>query len=144
MSNKIIIYKTFYNTIEANIVLARLKDGEFPCFLADENISTLQPLYNQAIGGVKLMVFEKDKSTIDQVLAQENTLENSASTTDPDRTINESEILCDHCGSANVAFVQATQRRFSWWVTLISLVLFIYPFKANKCFHCYDCGHEFH
>jgi hypothetical protein len=44
--------------MEANIVKAKLEDSGFACFLADENVATLNPLYNQAIGGVKLTLKE--------------------------------------------------------------------------------------
>ncbi|MGV3548125.1 MAG: putative signal transducing protein, partial [Pedobacter sp.] len=39
MSDKIIIYSTFYNPIEANIVKAKLEDAGIPCFLTDENVA---------------------------------------------------------------------------------------------------------
>jgi DNA-directed RNA polymerase subunit RPC12/RpoP len=143
MSDKTIVYRTFYNPIEANIVRARLEDGGFACFLADENISFIQPLYNQAVGGVKLIVFERDKATIDGFLSEENILENGAHSFPEEKTSGDVEIICEKCGSRNVGLSQATNNRFSWWVTLLSFLLVIYPFKANKCYHCYDCGNEF-
>lgn len=143
MSDEIILYRTFYNPIEANIIRAKLEDSGFSCFLADENISILQPLYNQAIGGVKLMVFERDTLKIDLLLSEENELETTDHQLSSDNNTKDVEIICEKCGSKNVAYGQATKRRFSWWVTFVSLILFIYPFKVNKCFHCYDCGNEF-
>jgi hypothetical protein len=64
MNDKILWYITFYNPIEASIVRPRFEDSDFHCFLEDENIFTIQPLYNQAVGEVKLMVSEKDVSKI--------------------------------------------------------------------------------
>ena len=61
-----VIYNTFYNSIEAHIIKSKLDDAEFPCFLADDNISTLQ--YNQAVGGIKLIVYEKDIEQINALL----------------------------------------------------------------------------
>ena len=138
MEDKIIVYRTYYNPIEANIVKGRLEDSDIPCFLTDENIATIQPLYNQAIGGVKLNVFEKDVNRINQLFAEEQIdieVDNEAPISD--------KLICNNCGSDNVSFGQATKKRFSWWVTLLSVVLFVYPFKANNCYHCYNCGHEF-
>lgn len=136
MNDKIFVYRTFYNPIEANIVKARLEDSDIPCFLTDENVATIQPMYNQAIGGVKLNVFEKDIIVINQLLAEENLME-------VEETANDEQVVCEKCGSANVSFGQATKERFSLWVAIVSILLFVYPFKANKCYHCYDCGHEF-
>lgn len=72
MEDKIIVYSTYYNPIEANIVKGRLEDSGIPCFLTDENMATIQPLYNQAIGGVKLNVFEKDVEQINLLLAEDH------------------------------------------------------------------------
>jgi len=136
MDDKIVIYRTFYNPIEANIVKARLEDSDIPCFLTDENVATIQPMYNQAIGGVKLNVFEKDINVINQLLAEENLME-------VEEASNNEQVVCEKCGSANVGFGQATKKRFSLWVAIVSILLFVYPFKVNKCYHCYGCGHEF-
>jgi len=59
MDDEIIVYRTFYNPIEANIIKAKLEDSGIPCFLTDENVATIQPLFNQAIGGVKLNVLRR-------------------------------------------------------------------------------------
>ncbi len=136
MEDQIIVHSTYYNPIEANIVKGRLEASDIPCFLTDENVATIQPLYNQAIGGVKLNVFEKDVVRINELLA-ENDLINIAET-----PVKESAV-CESCGSTHVSYGQATKNRFNWWVAIVSILLMVYPFKVNKCYHCYDCGHEF-
>lgn len=137
MDDKIVVYSTYYNPIEANIIKAKLEDSEIPCFLTDENISTIQPLFNQAVGGVKLNVFERDVERIHELLTDDHLLVSDY------RANDEEIVICEKCKSTNVSYGQATKNRFSWWVTIISLLLFVYPFKVNKCYHCYDCGNEF-
>ncbi|WP_199119684.1 putative signal transducing protein [Pedobacter sp. ASV28] len=138
MDDKIIVYRTFYNPIEANIIIAKLKDAGISCFLADENIATIQPLFNQAIGGVKLNVFEKDVPGIDELLADDLALEV------PEMGEGQVDaVVCEKCGSTNVSYGVATKNKHSWWVAIVSLLLMVYPFKVNKCYHCYKCGHEF-
>ena len=148
--------------MEANIIKARLEDSGFACFLSDENVATINPLYNQAIGGVKLHVFERDVEAIDALLAEEGLLSalpagetegntgeerpaGDTVTADADAEAAEAQthVHCPRCGSDDVSFGQATKKRFSWWVTLVSLLLSVYPFKANQCYHCYNCGCEF-
>jgi hypothetical protein len=68
--DKIIVFETFYNPIEANIVKTRLIDAGIQCFLSDENIGG-QLGYNQAIGGVKLHLFEKDAEIARSILSEE-------------------------------------------------------------------------
>lgn len=138
MSDKIIVYRTFYNPIEANIIKAKLEDADIACFLTDENIATIQPLFNQAVGGVKLNVFEKDVLTIDTLL-----VDNELEIAEEDQAENADIITCEKCGSTNVSYGLATKNKYSWWVTILSILMTVYPFKANKCYHCYKCGHEF-
>ncbi|RZL36722.1 MAG: DUF2007 domain-containing protein [Pedobacter sp.] len=137
MEDKIVVHSTYYNGIEANIIKGRLEDSDIPCFLTDEHISTIQPLYNQAVGGIKLNIFEKDVERVNLLLADEVITE-AFSEEEID-----AELVCEKCNSNNIGFGQATKKRFSFWVTIVSLLLLVYPFKAEKCYHCYNCGHEF-
>jgi len=142
MNDRTMVYSTFYNPIEANIIKARLEDSGFACFLADENVATLNPLYNQAIGGVKLIVFERDVEEINALLAEENVLE--VEDTSRENEVNTSETtLCEKCGSSNVGFGMATQNKFTLWSKILAFLTATYPVGANKCYHCYTCGHEF-
>ncbi|WP_316734777.1 putative signal transducing protein [Pedobacter aquatilis] len=142
MNDKTIVYATYYNPLEANIIKGRLEDSGFSCFLADENISTLNPLYNQAVGGIKLIVFERDVEAIKDLLAQDLSLdsaENFAAYT-PEETIG---VHCEKCNSINVGYGLATQPKRRSWLKIVSFLLFYLPVIANKCYHCYDCGYEF-
>lgn len=139
MDDKIIVYRTFYNPIEANIIKAKLEDSGIPCFLTDENVATIQPLFNQAIGGVKLNVFEKDVAQINELLVDDLELE----VPELDAEQDEAAVQCKECGSTNVSYGIATKNKHSWWVAVLSILLMVYPFKVNKCYHCYKCGHEF-
>jgi hypothetical protein len=144
MNDKIICYRTFYNPIEANMVRTRLEDSGINCFLQDENISTIQPLYNQVVGGVKLVVFEKDVSQIDLLLSEENFGDKKEFKPQETNSVNDNNITCGKCGSTDVGYGQATKNRYNWIVLIISFVMNVFPFMVKKCFHCYDCGHEFH
>jgi len=144
MNDRTVVYSTYYNPIEANIIKARLEDSGFSCFLADENVSTIQPLYNQAIGGVKLIVFERDVEAIHTLLAEDNSLALEASDdTVPDEGSTEGQVLCEKCGSKNVGYGMATNKKYSVWATILAFLTITTPVMANKCYHCYDCGHEF-
>ncbi|MNK24602.1 hypothetical protein D3C87_429120 [compost metagenome] len=139
MDDKIIVYRTFYNPIEANIIKAKLEDSGIPCFLTDENVATIQPLFNQAIGGVKLNVFEKNVAEIVALLVDDLSLE----VPEMEQKESEDTVSCEKCGSTNVSYGIATKNKHSWWVAVLSILLMVYPFKVNKCYHCYKCGHEF-
>ncbi|MNR33707.1 hypothetical protein D3C85_1514000 [compost metagenome] len=116
-----------------------MEDSGIPCFLTDENVATIQPLFNQAIGGVKLNVFEKNVAEIVALLVDDLSLE----VPEMEQKESEDTVSCEKCGSTNVSYGIATKNKHSWWVAVLSILLMVYPFKVNKCYHCYKCGHEF-
>ena len=71
MEDKIIVYKTYENPIEANIIMTRLKDAGFSCFLSGENTAGLRPLLDSSISGIQLHVFENEVEAIDQFLVED-------------------------------------------------------------------------
>ncbi len=75
MEDKIIVYKTFENPIEANIILTRLKDSGFSCFLSGEHTASMRPLFDASISGIQLHVFENEVSAIEELLAEDNELQ---------------------------------------------------------------------
>lgn len=75
MEDKIVVYKTFENPMEANIVKARLLDAGFECFLTGENAALVYPVFDTSISGIQLHVFEKDLEAIGQFLTEDDALE---------------------------------------------------------------------
>ena len=145
---KIVLFETFYNPIEASIVKERLLANGIPCFLSDENSVTVNPLYNQALGGVKLRLFNRDVETARNILQDEDVhiyLDQVAPTEEDEDLVkgtNMSE-ACPNCGSRNVGYGQATKRRFGIFTMIVSFFLMVYPFSARKTNHCFNCEQEF-
>lgn len=71
MEDKIIVYRTFENPIDAHFVLTRLKDAGFSCFLSGEHTASLRPLFDASISGIQLHVFENEVAEIDKLLADD-------------------------------------------------------------------------
>lgn len=143
MDDKTVVYSTYYNSIEANIIKARIEDSGYACFLADENLAVLNPFYNQAIGGIKLIVFERDVPNINELLAEEFDSESFPSEANLVGEQSEVDMVCGNCNSSNVGYGMATKKKEGWWNVMLTLLLFPFPLKVNKCYHCYDCGYEF-
>ncbi|MOA23468.1 hypothetical protein D3C78_1440910 [compost metagenome] len=145
--DKIVVFETYYNPIEANIIKSRLMDSGVQCFLSDENMITINPLYTQALGGIKLHLFEKDVNTARSILQDEDVqIALGEATVDVPESQNDdiqSDQVCPNCGSSNVGYVQATKKRFSILTMIVSFLLLVYPFTAKKTNHCFDCGYEF-
>ncbi len=142
-TDKIIVFRTFVDPIKANIVKGLLDSYGIECFLSDENIVTLNAMYSNAIGGVKLNVFEKDLDRIVSILASENIVQVSEPESEE-----KDKIFCPNCHSSNVVFGDSVNKKFGMSTAvifsfIISFLFAIYPFFARKRFHCFDCGHEF-
>lgn len=136
--DNIVVYQTFSDPIHANIVKGLLDAHGIQCFLSDENIVSVNALYAQAVGGVKLNVFEKDIRLIDSIL--------TSMVPEPDIDTAEKKekgIVCPNCHSTNVAYGGSVKRKFGLWNIIISIFLMIYPFYMRKTYHCFDCDHEF-
>jgi hypothetical protein len=68
-NTKIVVYNNYRDPIEAQLILVRLQDAGFDCFLSGENTAWLRPLLDNSISGVQLHVFEKDIPAIETFLA---------------------------------------------------------------------------
>lgn len=138
-TDKIVVYQTFTDPNEAHIVKGLLDSYGIECFLSDENIVTLNALYSNAVGGVKLNVFEKDADRIESILNSENT------PNDPDALNDKKsgEISCPRCHSTNVSYGGSLKRKFGFFEVFFAFLLMIYPITMRKAFYCFDCNHEF-
>lgn len=76
MDDKIVVYKTFESPMEANIVLTRLQDAGFNCFLTGENAAMVYPVFDTSVSGIQLHIFEKEADAITQLLIEGDHLEN--------------------------------------------------------------------
>ncbi|MGK7395213.1 MAG: DUF2007 domain-containing protein [Candidatus Cyclobacteriaceae bacterium M3_2C_046] len=68
--DKIVIFKTFNNPIEANIVKGRLQSAGIKCFLKEDNVSTF-PIHNLFVGGIKLMILQSDQEKAAEIIDDE-------------------------------------------------------------------------
>ena len=75
MEDKIIVYKTFENPMEANVVMTRLKDAGFNCFLTGENTAMVYPVFDISVSGIQLHVFENEVEEIEKLLAEDASLD---------------------------------------------------------------------
>lgn len=142
--DKIVVYETFMDPINANIVKGLLDSYGIECFLSDENMVTLNAMYSSAVGGVKLHVFEKDIEKINNLLKSQNI---EPETEFPNEKEGEN-VVCPNCKSTNVSFGSSLKKKFGLWnaviFSVISVLAFIsYPLTSRRVYHCFDCNHEF-
>lgn len=64
----LVTVKTFDNGIDAHLLKSKLESEEVVCYLFDENIVGLNPLYNITFGGTKLKINEADNVKVKSIL----------------------------------------------------------------------------
>ncbi|GAB3925516.1 putative signal transducing protein [Mucilaginibacter myungsuensis] len=78
----IITLETFYDAGLAHITQTRLADAGIESFIDDQNTIGANPFYNQAIGGLKLRIFESDLEKSKAILAEDVSLPDNFDPTD--------------------------------------------------------------
>lgn len=132
MEDKIVTLNAYYDVMEAEIVRARLEANGIPCFIADDNVLNSNPIYNLAMGGVRINVFEHDLETCREILAEEPMLNEG-----------DALIACPECTSTNVFYGPGPYKR-NWLAVIVSvLVGGYYPPYIKRNWICKDCGMNF-
>jgi len=139
--DKIITFETYYDPMLAHIIRTRLEANGIPCFIADENTLVANPFYNQAVGGLKLKIFEKDLGRCREVLAAEGDLHDEDHHEVDDET--NTYVVCPYCGSTNVVNISARTNDDDWPSFLNSVSNLINPFHSDKNWYCYNCKRDF-
>ncbi|MBS1681204.1 MAG: DUF2007 domain-containing protein [Bacteroidetes bacterium] len=67
---KIIVFRAYDTVIQANLAKTKLDAYGIPCFLTDENLTSLYPIRNDIFPGVRLHIFEKDKQQTEDLLSE--------------------------------------------------------------------------
>ena len=67
---KTIVCKTYTDMVTANMECNFLKENGIECFLSDENIVQLYPMFSSPFSGIRLHLFEKDKDSAEKILQE--------------------------------------------------------------------------
>lgn len=139
MPDRIITLQRFQNLTLAYMAKNKLELNGIEAFIADENVTVADPLYMNAVGGIRLTVFEKDKEKALILLAKNEEIETDEI---EQEATGESEeikaVKCPKCGSDNTRQEDVSPAAF----VISFLVLgFPIPFLKRK-HHCFSCQHE--
>lgn len=109
---------------EADLLCMKLEEAGIEYFIADQNLSSLNPLYSGAIGGIRIQIHEDDLDKAKAILLDGEPIE-------------EGIFRCPKCGSDSVEYENVSKRS-----AFLSMSLFYFPFtwKKQRC-TCKDCGH---
>jgi len=132
----LITIKTFDTGIQAHIFKNKLENEGIVCYIHDENIVTLNPLYNFAVGGVKLKVNEQDAEEARSILAE---IEGTPHTDEEDQIIK-----CPNCSSTELYSDFKSMKDPKGILSAIaSFFLSVFPIYYNSLYRCKKFNTEF-
>ena len=135
---KIVTFASYYNPMLAYIILSKLKDSGVRCFIADDNFLQARPYLNQATGGIKIKIFEKDVKKCQAIVAADAGLYDH----EAPEFETAGQVRCPYCGSGNVRYGDAVEFKFNLPSVLVSLVLWV-PLYFRRAWHCFRCSRDF-
>lgn len=125
-----VILQSFNNYMDAHLLMTRLESEEIECWLQDENTVTINPIWTNAVGGIKLLVKKSDFARASAIFRE---IENNR----------REAIECPRCKSHNTELVSTPRKAANWFSAIFTFFLGDYALTVNKVNHCFDCGHEF-
>lgn len=132
----LITFKTFDNSIDAHILKIKLESEGITCFLFDENIVSVNPLYSNLVGGIKLKINEEDLSHARNIVLE---LEETPLTTEDNEII-----ACPKCQSTKIESGYKSMRSIGAVLSaIVSFLLLIFPIYRKTVYKCLECGEEF-
>ncbi|XLS27799.1 DUF2007 domain-containing protein [Flavobacteriaceae bacterium M23B6Z8] len=131
-----ITLKTFDNPIDAHLLKTKLESEGIPCYLMDENLVTLNPLFNISVGGIKLKVHTYDLQKALEVL---QVFEKSLQTNSEGEAIK-----CPKCSSEDIyTGFKSIKGAKGILSAIISFIFMVFPLYYKTVNKCNVCGNEF-
>ena len=130
----LVILREFRDLPEALLAKGMLDSAGIECFLFNENMIRMDWFLSNAIGGVKLLVYEDDLSVASELLNHEPT--ESFDVTDSGEY---KQPHCPRCNSLKVTF-GGIGKRLSYVTLAVGVPLPV----SRGGWRCDSCGHEWH
>jgi predicted RNA-binding Zn-ribbon protein involved in translation (DUF1610 family) len=121
-------------TSEALIYKGKLESEGINVFIRDNAVIDANPLYSNAMGGVKLYVKNEDLSNAQEVLSQIS----KVSLDD-----NNQPIKCPNCKAEQIAMFTSIRDLKSLISFMFSTLLLGIPFRTKHKYKCEKCKFEF-
>lgn len=133
---ELITLKTFDNFIDAHLLKAKLESEDIRCYLFDENMVGLNPLFNLMVGGIKVKINASDLDRATQIIKE---TEQAALTNDQGEVIH-----CPGCGSEELYSGFKSMKGTKGILSAItSFLLLVFPIYYQTVYKCKKCGNEF-
>ncbi|WP_192821614.1 DUF2007 domain-containing protein [Rufibacter sp. LB8] len=126
-----------YNTpIDAHMAKNKLESEGIMVFLFDENIVSINPLFSNLMGGIKLKTLASDADKAVSIL--------NYVTDQPYIGEQETAVQCPRCGSFKLTYVYESGNKLkSFFGFAIAFLTFTLPLLSKDQYQCNNCGKKF-
>lgn len=125
---------TYQYTAEAIIFKGKLESEGLAVFIRDNNTIDANPIYSNAVGGVKLFVNAVDYAKAMKILSQI-----SPYSLDENNKL----LKCPKCEAEEIDLVTSVKDLKSLFLFLFSLLFVLLPFYSVRKYKCNKCKFEF-
>ena len=134
MKDSFFTIASFTYSSEAQVVKGRLESEGIMVFLANHYTVDTDPLISNAIGGVTLNVFDRDREKAQEILDSINrySLDDSGE-----------ELLCPRCKSSKVEMFTTVRDAKSLMFFLFSFLMNALPIYTRYEYSCENCKYKF-
>ena len=133
---ELVTVQTFDNAIDAHMLKTKLKNENIQCFLFDEHMVGLNPLYNITVGGIKLKIHPSDVQKARNIIEE---LSNA-----PLENEDGNVVTCPHCQSTEIySGFKSMKGKKGLLSAIISFLLFVFPIYYKTVYRCKSCDTEF-
>jgi Putative prokaryotic signal transducing protein len=121
---------SYDNFMVANMTLGMLEENNINCHLKDENIVTIDPLLNPAVGGIKLMVADVQYERALTILkeAETNYIQ---------------QIPCKICKKNTLTMEEKINKPDTFWGKLKNQIAYGQTETYQKLYRCSTCNNLF-
>ncbi len=121
--------RAYDNYITANLQLQQLESEGIRCYLQDEHSVTINPIFSNAVGGIKLLVYEEQwERAVEIITRLEDEYRKSA--------------RCPRCGTPGLQLVTKNKEIPGWFSTLLTWLFGNYAIPERQVYQCSHCGYE--
>jgi DNA-directed RNA polymerase subunit RPC12/RpoP len=128
------LIRRYQYSSEAIIFKGKLESEGIEVFMRDNNTVDTNPLYSNAVGGVKLFVKSEDFVEANNILSQI-----SEYSLDEENQL----IKCPKCGGKQINMVTSINDLKSFFSFIFSLLFVLMPFYSRHKYKCNKCKFEF-
>ena len=126
---------TFDDSVSAHLVKTRLENEGIKCFIFDEHINNVMPIYGQAVGGIRIKIKEEDVLKAKQLIEEWELR--------PFLNQSNETLTCTSCGAQELyAGFKSFKTSLGWLTLAISFLFMISPFYSKTVYRCKNCGEE--